>query len=399
MWYIALALLAVLTVAYLFLVRRQQSNEWSTLQANREVYESRLAELEEEARENLISEKELNQAKRELQRAFLSDSDNPDEEVHMKPVNIWIIIVLVLVIATGLYIYDGSWKQQREADQARENLPELSNRILRGEGAPPSEEEVWEFALGLRQRLAEQPDAGAWALYGRIMMQLQQIDQALDAFESSRQLDPNRISTLTSYSQALIMSGTDPDLGRAARFIRQIIEEQPENAEALGLLGVVAFERGDFSQAVQAWELTLQAMSPEDPRYEAIERSLEQARARDSGEVMTLTVTVNIHEQLRNEMPWAANLFVFVRDPDGGRAPVAVIRQRITDLPVTVTLTDENVMMEGQSLSDIDQWLVGARLVHGDTIELRPGDMEARPRLIDRQSGQQIELIINEFIE
>ncbi|MCC5855568.1 MAG: c-type cytochrome biogenesis protein CcmI [Idiomarina sp.] len=398
MWYVILVVLMLVAVALLFVARRQQLSTWSTLQANKEVYESRLEEIEEDLAQGLLSQKDLANAQRELQKSFVTDVHDPDEKVEMKPANVWWIAVVLVVAAGGIYIADGSWQQQRQADQARAELEERSRRLLSNSGEAAETQEIVMFALGLRQRLQEQPDAGAWSLYGRLMMQLRQTDQAIEAFERSRQLNSTNVGNLLAYSQALIMSGSDPDLARAARFIRQILESDRTNSEALGLLGVVAYERGDFNQAVQAWELTLQIMDEQDPRYAVIQGSLEDARGRADGSVLTLTVTVDISETMRNELPFNATLFVFVRDPDGERAPIAVTRQRITDFPITVTLTDDDAMTPDRTLSSVRNWLVGARVTASGTIELRQGDMEARPRLIERENRQQIELRITEMI-
>lgn len=399
MWYIALVLLMVAALVVLLVVRRTQVSSYSMQAANRDLYEARLLELEQEQREGTLSAGEYDAAVVELQKTFVADNADDDKPVQERPAGV-VIPVVVLIGLSGLmyFVVGDSWQLQRQADQAVQQLPELSQRIMGETGqAAPTTEELDMFALGLRQRLEQRPDAGAWMLYGRVMMQMRQIEQAVDAFEKSLVLEPNRISTLITHAQALIMMGSDGDLARAARNIRRVLEEQPMNTEALGLLGVIAYERGDFVQAQQAWQITLQLLDREDPRYTAIENSLTDVENRLSGELIYLTVTVDITDELRNEMPPFANVFVFVRDPDGERAPAAVVRQPVSDLPVTITLTEEDAMVEGHTLATINRWLVSARLTTSDTIELQPGVMEARPRLLDNESGQQINLTISEM--
>lgn len=399
MWYIALVLLMVAALVVLLVVRRTQVSSYSMQAANRDLYEARLLELEQEQREGTLSAGEYDAAVVELQKTFVADNADDDKPVQERPAGV-VIPVVVLIGLSGLmyFVVGDSWQLQRQADQAVQQLPELSQRIMGETGqAAPTTEELDMFALGLRQRLEQRPDAGAWMLYGRVMMQMRQIEQAVDAFEKSLTLEPNRISTLITHAQALIMMGSDGDLARAARNIRRVLEEQPMNTEALGLLGVIAYERGDFVQAQQAWQITLQLLDREDPRYTAIENSLTDVENRLSGELIYLTVTVDITDELRNEMPPFANVFVFVRDPDGERAPAAVVRQPVSDLPVTITLTEEDAMVEGHTLATINRWLVSARLTTSDTIELQPGVMEARPRLLDNESGQQINLTISEM--
>lgn len=398
MWYLALAGLLLAAVVLMLLVKRRQHATYGMHAANRELYESRLQELQVERDQGRISSQDHDIAVLELKKTFVADNADAELAVKEVPASMLIPVVALVGLTLVLYFWVGdSWRQQQYADQAIERLPELSMQIMGNATAQPTAEDVELFALGLRQRLHSDPDAGAWMLYGRVMMQVRQVEQAVEAFERSLELDPQRVSTLIAHAQALILMGSDGELAQAARNIRTVLEQQAANVEALGLLGVIAYERGDFEQAAQAWSLTLRVMDENDPRYTAIQNSLASAEERLAGDIMFVTVTVNITDELRNELPPQANLFVFVRDPDGQRAPAAVVRQPVSDLPVTLTLSEENAMVEGHTLATINSWLVSARLTTGDTIDVVPGVMEARPRLLEKESGQQIELIISEI--
>lgn len=398
MWIVALLLLLVVAIAILVVARQKQSRTLSTMQANRQVFESRKAEIEEDFKQGLLNEKDLANAHRELKKAFVSDVQDPDEEVEQKPASLAWVIAVLLIASMGMYALGGSWQQQRTADQALEQLETRFENLRTQPGAGIDREELELFALGLRQRLEARPDAGAWSMYGRMMMQLNRLDEALQSFEKARVLNPSDESNLVTYARTLLMSGSDGDLAQAADYIRQILEASPRNLEALGLLGVIAFERGDFDRAVQAFELTLRMMQPEDPRYGAIEQALTEAQARADGSVLTLTVNIDISEQLRNELRPGSTLFVFVRDPDGGRAPIAVYREQIGDFPVTVTLTDENAMTPERALSDVENWLVGARVSTSGTVTVQPGDMEARSVLVEGDTSQFVSLRITELL-
>ncbi|MCC5880425.1 MAG: c-type cytochrome biogenesis protein CcmI [Idiomarina sp.] len=398
MWYIALAILLIAAVLLMLLVKRQQHTAYSIQAANRELYDSRLEELAADNAEGSITDEDYQAAILELKKSFVADNADDERPILEKPANMLVPVLLLVGITLVLYFWMGdSWRQQQRADDALAQLNELSQQIVGDNAMQASAEDIETFALGLRQRLQQKPDAGAWMLYGRLMMQMRQIEQATEAYERSLSLDPGRTATLIAHSQALIMQGSDGDLARAARNIRRVLENQPMNAEALGLLGIIAYERGDFEQAGQAWSIALQLIDESDPRYAAIENSLRSVEQRLSGDLIYITVTVNISDELRNELPPQANLFVFVRDPDGQRAPAAVVRQPISDLPVTLTLSEEDAMVDGHTLATIQSWLVGARLTTGDTIDIRPGVMEARPRLVETESGQQIELTITEM--
>lgn len=223
------------------------------------------------------------------------------------------------------------------------------------------------------------------------------LEEAVAAFERSRRLEPNHIDNLVLYAQTLIALGSDGELAQASGYLRQVLERDKTNLEAIFLLGVVAYERGDYDRAVQAWEISARLVDENDERYAVIESALEDAKARSEGRVLTVTVQVSISEVLRNELPPGAHLFVFIRDPDGGPAPIAVVRQRVSDFPMTVTLTDADAVMTDQGISAVKQWLVGARLTQSGTIEMQVGDMEARPVLVEAEAGKRVELRITEM--
>jgi cytochrome c-type biogenesis protein CcmI len=400
MWYAMIVVLVIFAVALLWVARRQQWESFTIEQANREIYESRLAELQDDLGQGLISEPELKRAEQELKKTFVTDVHDPDAAITFKPVGFVVPAVLVVVLGLGVYLIDGSWKQQQRADQASESLPRLSEWLLGDmDAAPQTRDDMWNYALGLRQRLMDDPEANAWSLYGRMMMQLDQLEQGIDAFEKSYRLEPENYSNLMSYSQALIISGTDRELAMASRFLGRVLNDNPQNPEAFGLLGIVNFERADFPRAIAAWEMALMLLDESDPRYASIQESLQQAQERADGSVTTLTVTVDVSEAVRNEMAPVNNLFLFVRDPDGESAPIAVTRQRVTDFPITLTLTDEDAMVENLNLSSASSWLVQARITTGDTMDRRQGDMEARPMLVERESGRQIRIVITELIQ
>jgi hypothetical protein len=56
-------------------------------------------------------------------------------------------------------------------------------------------------------------------------------------------------------------------------------------------------------------------------------------------------------------------------------------------------------MVENLNLSSASSWLVQARITTGDTMDRRQGDMEARPMLVERESGRQIRIVITELIQ
>ncbi len=57
----------------------------------------------------------------------------------------------------------------------------------------------------------------AWFVIGRIWLSKGMLDDAIEAFEKALALTPNRVNVLISYSQALLVGGSEEHLAKAAR--------------------------------------------------------------------------------------------------------------------------------------------------------------------------------------
>lgn len=390
MWILGIAILVILAGLILVIAKKQQITTSTASQANRDIYQSRLQELEASHDEGTLTDREYAQAQLELKKSLVTDLHNPDEQVQFKAASVVWVFLVALVIAGGSYFANSSWKQQHQADRAFKELPERSQRLLQDASATVEADDLELFALGLRQKLAKEPDAMAWSLYGRLMMEMRQLDEALASFGKSHDINPDSVSNLLAYAEARLYSGSDEDLTQAARLIRRVLELEPTHVTAVIMLGVIAYEKADYDKAVQAWAISLRLLDEQDPRYAAIEQSMQDAQDRLDGTVTTVTVTVTISDALQNELPMSATLFVFIRDPDGNSAPIAAKRMQVSEFPMTLTLTDQDAMLGDRRLIDVPNWLVGALLTQGGLADPQSGDMEARPVLIESNSQAKV---------
>ncbi|OZB06282.1 MAG: c-type cytochrome biogenesis protein CcmI [Idiomarina sp. 34-48-12] len=381
-------ILAVALAGGLFLLltgRRQRDQQRTRLDVNRELYEQRKLELVQEREDGLLTENAFTRANAELDKRFVTENSEL-EQLHDQQVgrNIWLPAVLLVVMTVVLYSLFGSWSLQRQADDAIQALPELGKKVLTNDSAQTTREELETFALGLRQRLAREPDdAVAWLVYARSMTALGQLEQAIEAYKKSLSIEPNRVGTLLSYAQLLLQTGDDAMMPEAATMLRRVLEQEPSNQEALSLLGFVAFQRGDWEQAITAWGLLLQQIPESDERYQPVATAVADAKQRLEATELELTVTVEVAEERLAEVPEGATLFVYVRAAEGPGMPAAVVRQPVTEFPVTVTLSDANAMLPDYRMSQLNQWQVMARISADEQIDAAEGDLDAVPLIIE----------------
>lgn len=130
----------------------------------------------------------------------------------------------------------------------------------------------------LAQRLESEPnDLEGWLKLGRAELVLGHADQAISAYDHALSLDPQRLEALTGKARALRQSAGAED-ERYFEALRQVLARDPEDAEALLVLGGEALKKGDRAQAVEKWNRLLAGLPKSEPeRADILERMREIA--------------------------------------------------------------------------------------------------------------------------
>ena len=69
-------------------------------------------------------------------------------------------------------------------------------------------------------------------------------------------------------------------------------------------------------------------------------------------------------------------VFIFARALQGSKAPLAILRRQVKDLPLEVTLDDSTAMSPALRLSTQTQVVVGARVSKSGNAMPQPGDLQ-----------------------
>jgi cytochrome c-type biogenesis protein CcmH len=69
-------------------------------------------------------------------------------------------------------------------------------------------------------------------------------------------------------------------------------------------------------------------------------------------------------------------VFIFARALQGSRAPLAILRKQVKDLPLDFTLDDSLAMSPAMRLSTAKEVIVGARISKSGMATPQPGDMQ-----------------------
>jgi len=111
----------------------------------------------------------------------------------------------------------------------------------------------------------------------------------------------------------------------------------------------------------------------------------------------TVPLQVTLSPELAAQAPADAVLFIFARTPGAGGPPIAAVRRRAGDLPLSLTLSDANAMMAGQRISTQEELELVARVAKGGSITASDGDLIGD--LVYRMdSGERARLVIDEVV-
>ncbi|AJJ21378.1 MULTISPECIES: c-type cytochrome biogenesis protein CcmI [Yersinia] len=402
-WLIVIILLVVAGALLVIPAMRQNQHAPATTrdELNKAIYQDRLSELAEDEAQGVVEQRpELIQ---ELQQNLLTDiPQQPDEEI--SPINRWMLlpgVVILVVVAVGLYLKTGGLAQVQAWHQVEAQMPELRARVANERAQPLSTEEIARLGLGLRTSL--QQDAGNvndWMMLGRVGMALNNATTATQAFAKAYQLAPDNEDVRLGYAEVLTRSNDQQDNQLATQMLRTMVGQDHTNLRAMSLLAFNAFEQGDFKQAIGAWEVMLKLLPAGDSRIEVIKRSIQQAKSQAGQETATLGIEVSLSSDAAQKLPQQGTLIISVTD-GANPVPVAVKQLPLSRFPLSVALDDSNAMMPERLLSSLSQVNVRARISLDGTANPQAGDWfgesgvqgfgeKAQPQTINVQINKQI---------
>lgn len=365
---------------------------------NKAFYQDRLSELEQDEQQGVIAERP--ELVKELQQNLLNDIPG-QQEAQAKPINRWALVpgvLLLLVVTLGFYLKTGGLAQVMEWRQVQAQMPALRERVANERARPLGMEEIARLGLGLRTALQQDSrNVNDWMMLGRVGMALNNATTASQAFAHAYQLDPNNLEVRLGYAEVLTRSNDPEDNKQAAQMLRRMIAEDHGNPRVLSLLAFNAFERGDFKQAIGAWQVMLKLLPAGDPRAEVIQRSIAQAKAQAGEETVKLGVNVTLAPEASNALPQQGTLVISVTD-GVSPVPVAVKQLPLSRFPLSFSLDDSNAMMPERLLSAQHRVKVRVRISRDGMATPRAGDWFGESALQNFSGKEQVSVQINKQV-
>ncbi len=407
------ALLTLVALGFVMLpFLKKERVQTITHNANAElisIYEQRLVDLQTDLDNQRIDTVNHAESIIELKRRLLNEL-SPEKSLNSKGNNRIFALTggaFVLALTGVFYGLTGSQQQISAWHDAMDNLADYGERAVMQKGEPLSQNELQAFALALRTKLSRSgDDEVAWMLLGRVAMSLNEFDMAQQSFDKALRMNPDNMQVLISYSQVLLLEGSEANMTRAAGMLSKVLKVEPTNLDAISLLALIAYERKDWPQAKAAFEVLLASMEKNDSRYSMISERIAdiEKQMQTDGSVMPVTttgaiaVTVDIAKELIDKQPKDGILFIFAKAASGSPMPLAAVKLANYSFPITVELSDSSAMVAGLNLSSAENIIISARISIDDSVMPSSGELEGHSESLKRESVSDYQLQIDTLI-
>ena len=236
----------------------------------------------------------------------------------------------------------------------------------------------------LAKRLQANPEDGeGWALLGRSYRVLGRVDASVQAYgEAVKRLPPDA-PLFVDYAEAIAQSQSRSLAGQPTELLERAIKLEPGNLKALALLGAAAMERNDRATAAAMWTRLRAALPADSPQLAQVDAALARLgeapaplpKAAPAAGRASVEGRVEIDPKVAKNVAPTDTVFIFARDPDGPRMPLAALKLTGADLPRAFVLNDEMAMSPTATISRAGKVVVEVRVSKSGDVKPQTGDL------------------------
>lgn len=253
-----------------------------------------------------------------------------------------------------------------------------------------------EVTAQLEERLERNPgDMEGWRMLGRSYLVMGRAGEAATAYERASAMSGGKDPAIElDLAEALVLAGDPGKQAKAKGIIDAALAADETNQKALWYAGLMAARSDDVETAKASWSRLLETGPPPEIRQILVEQLAQLGVAVPAGQGAapagtgtaapdpaaaasgrTLRIAVSVDPALASRLKPGTVVFVSAREAGIPGPPLAAVRVNSEDLPTTVVLSDANTMVEGRSLSSVDEVQVVARVAFGGTATTSSGDL------------------------
>ncbi|MDQ7017433.1 MAG: c-type cytochrome biogenesis protein CcmI [Gammaproteobacteria bacterium] len=424
-WIISAAmLLAALALLLPTLLRPKQFIDPDLNLINVNIAKQRLNELDAEYQAGQHSEVQYQQIQKDLEQQLANDLEKEHAPQTRKEIqsskSVAIIIASVVpILAISLYLTRGDLDAMEMSGPGAGANREINSMVAQNGGTMPT---VDEMIVSLKQKLADKPNnPQGWYMLARSYMALKQYNDAVGAWKELLSLiGPNDAEVLVQYADALAMTQGGRLTGKPAEQVFQALELNPNNTQGLWLAGMAMQEKKDYPAALNYWK-RLEPNMDDDPESQTALRDLinraeqklqqpvtnfktlpsiasaAQAPAQAALGKDSIRLEIDLDPNLAAKVAIEDSLFIYAKAMSGPPMPLAAVRKKAIDLPLSITLNDSMAMMPQMKLSNFAQVKVGARISKSGNAIAQDGDFYAEVQSVTVGQEAVVKILIKQI--
>jgi cytochrome c-type biogenesis protein CcmH len=391
-----------------------------------------LVQLEALFKAGTLPQDQYDQAKQRVERQLLDlVVSQPAQETTAMPSRrlLAAIGVFIAAVVIGGYFWVGS---PAGVDVTPSPVTVRGDANPQADGAkshPISDEQISAMAERLAARLKENPeDAAGWSMLARSYAMMGRHAESLAAYKRAAALIPQDAQLLADYADSLAMTNNRSLDGEPSQLIERALKIDPGNLKALLLAGTAAFNRRDYTAAIKHWEKIVQAGPADNEIVQRAQGGIAEARTlagdtssaalippasapsasstppaasalqksstppasstppKSSTPAAPLTAAggpdtskvsgvVTLAPALAKQVSPEDTVFIFARAAEGSRMPIAILRHRVSDLPLNFVLDDGNAMSANKLSATAGAVIVEARVSKSGEAQVQSGDL------------------------
>lgn len=384
---------------------------------NVELYHEHKAEIEKDFEQGAIDEENYQYLLAELDKSLLQDITEAENATVNVPVNhkklsiLWPVFLSLFILAFSITFY------QEHGALEQLSLEKIDVNSEQHQGL--SEEEkvfIQQVAQLEEQAKKEKDNSDLWFNLGQAFVGLGNFAGALDAFDQVIRIEGEQADIFGAKAQASYYQAGQTVTPQVQDLINKALSLNPNDASTNILLGMDAFQQQAYQKAIDYWQLTIN-FNQQTVNVEALQQAISEAENRlntlDSSALapsitqnsqannqQQLTLAVSLSENIQQLLSQGDDktVFIYAVPTNGARMPVAAVKVMASDLPTTVTLSDEQAMSAQMTLSSVEEVNIIAIVSQAGTPGQRSGDFKAEVKQIATATKKPITLLIDTVI-
>jgi cytochrome c-type biogenesis protein CcmH len=251
----------------------------------------------------------------------------------------------------------------------------------------------------LAKRLEKEPnDAKGWVMLGHSYKVLQRYQEAVTALRKAYELKGDDADVILQLADGIAMENGGSLKGEPSILITKAMALTPDSEMGLWLAGMSKAEEGNFNGAIDYWAKLQQHYKPGEQAYQEVQQLLDQANERmgkppaaskqddkqaavsESGQAKdvkassSISVKVELGEAFKGKVKPDDFVFIYAQALAGPKAPLAVVKHQVKDLPIEVVLDDSMAMIPSMTVSSVENIKVTARISASGMATPQPGE-------------------------